>query len=248
MDLFSLQEAEAREGFEPGADTSAMPLAARMRPRALDEVAGQRHLLASGKLLRRAIETDRFTSLIFYGPPGCGKTTLAAVIARTTNAHFMMLNGVESNVADIREKIAQAQMRMSMHGRKTVLFVDELHRFNKAQQDVLLPHLEKGTVRFIGATTENPYFAINSPLLSRSQVFPLEPVPEEELAALLKRALADEVRGLGAFRVDMEEDALNHLAAKADGDARKALTALEVAVLSTPAGKDGVIHVDISVA
>ena len=248
MDLFSLQEAEAREGFEPGADTSAMPLAARMRPRALDEVAGQKHLLASGKLLRRAIETDRFTSLIFYGPPGCGKTTLAAVIARTTNAHFMMLNGVESNVADIREKIAQAQMRMSMHGRKTVLFVDELHRFNKAQQDVLLPHLEKGTVRFIGATTENPYFAINSPLLSRSQVFPLEPVPEEELAALLKRALADEVRGLGAFRVDMEEDALNHLAAKADGDARKALTALEVAVLSTPAGEDGVIHVDISVA
>ena len=248
MDLFSLQEAEAREGFEPGADTSAMPLAARMRPRTLDEVAGQKHLLAPGKLLRRAIETDRFTSLIFYGPPGCGKTTLAAVIARTTNAHFMMLNGVESNVADIREKIAQAQMRMSMHGRKTVLFVDELHRFNKAQQDVLLPHLEKGTVRFIGATTENPYFAINSPLLSRSQVFPLEPVPEEELAALLKRALADEVRGLGTSRVDMEEEALNHLAAKADGDARKALTALEVAVLSTPAGKDGIIHVDISVA
>lgn len=163
MDLFSLQEEEAREGFEPGADTSAMPLAARMRQRTLDEVAGQKHLLAPGKLLRRAIETDRFTSLIFYGPPGCGKTTLAAVIARTTNAHFMMLNGVESNVADIREKIAQAQMRMSMHGRKTVLFVDELHRFNKAQQDVLLPHLEKGTVRFIGATTENPYFAINSP-------------------------------------------------------------------------------------
>ncbi len=248
MDLFSLQEADAREGFEPGADMSAMPLAARMRPRTLDEVAGQKHLLAPGKLLRRAIETDRFTSLIFYGPPGCGKTTLAAVIAQTTNAHFMMLNGVESNVADIREKIAQAQMRMSMHGRKTVLFVDELHRFNKAQQDVLLPHLEKGTVRFIGATTENPYFAINSPLLSRSQVFPLEPVPEEELAALLKRALADAERGLGASRVDMEEEALNHLAAKADGDARKAITALEVAVLSTPAGEDGVIHVNLSVA
>lgn len=163
MDLFSLQEAEAREGFEPGADTSAMPLAARMRPRTLDEVAGQKHLLAPGKLLRRAIETDRFTSLIFYGPPGCGKTTLAAVIARTTNAHFMMLNGVESNVADIREKIAQAQMRMSMHGRKTVLFVDELHRFNKAQQDVLLPHLEKGTVRFIGATTETPILRLTPP-------------------------------------------------------------------------------------
>ena len=158
MDLFSLQEAEAREGFEPGADTSAMPLAARMRPRTLDEVAGQKHLLAPGKLLRRAIETDRFTSLIFYGPPGCGKTTLAAVIARTTNAHFMMLNGVESNVADIREKIAQAQMRMSMHGRKTVLFVDELHRFNKAQQDVLLPHLEKGTVRFYWGDHGKPLF------------------------------------------------------------------------------------------
>ena len=248
MDLFSLQEAESREGFEPGADTSVMPLAARMRPRSLDEVAGQRHLLAPGKLLRRAIETDRFTSLIFYGPPGCGKTTLASVIARTTNAHFMMLNGVESNVAEIRERIAQAQMRMSMHGRKTVLFVDELHRFNKAQQDVLLPHLEKGTVRFIGATTENPYFAINSPLLSRSQVFPLEPVPEEELVSLLKRALADAERGLGASRVDMEEEALNHLAAKADGDARKALTALEVAVLSTPVGDDGIVHVDLSVA
>lgn len=248
MDLFSLQEADSREGFEPGADVAAMPLAARMRPRSLDEVAGQRHLLAPGKLLRRAIETDRFTSLIFYGPPGCGKTTLASVIARTTNAHFMMLNGVESNVAEIRERIAQAQMRMSMHGQKTVLFVDELHRFNKAQQDVLLPHLEKGTVRFIGATTENPYFAINSPLLSRSQVFPLEPVPEEELFSLLRRALADRERGLGACTVDMEEAALAHLAAKADGDARKALTALEVAVLSTPAGEDGAVHVNLSVA
>lgn len=163
MDLFSLQEAEAREGFEPGADTSAMPLAARMRPRTLDEVAGQKHLLAPGKLLRRAIETDRFTSLIFYGPPGCGKTTLAAVIARTTNAHFMMLNGVESNVADIREKIAQAQMRMSMHGRKTVLFVDELHRFNKAQQDVLLPHLEKVRSGLLGRPRKTPILRLTPP-------------------------------------------------------------------------------------
>lgn len=248
MDLFSLQEADAQEGFEPGADTSVMPLAARMRPRTVDEVAGQRHLLAPGKLLRRAIETDRFASLIFYGPPGCGKTTLAAVIARTTDAHFVMINGVESNVAEIREKIAQAQMRMSMHHKKTVLFVDELHRFNKAQQDVLLPHLEKGTVRFIGATTENPYFAINSPLLSRSQVFSLESVPEEELLVLLQRALNDRERGLGACSVEMAPEALLHLAAKADGDARKALTALEVAVLSTPAQEDGIIHVDLSVA
>ncbi len=248
MDLFSLQKADEEAGFQPRADLAAMPLAARMRPQTLDEVAGQKHLIAPGKLLRRAIETDRFTSLIFYGPPGCGKTTLAAVIARTTDAHFMMLNAVESNVAEIRERIAQAQMRMSMHGKKTVLFVDELHRFSKAQQDVLLPHLEKGTVRFIGATTENPYFAINSPLLSRSQVFPLESVPEDEVLALLRRALADKKRGLGSYKVNMADEALAHLAAKADGDARKAITALEVAVLSTPADADGVIHVDLAVA
>ncbi|MEG2248395.1 MAG: AAA family ATPase, partial [Akkermansia sp.] len=174
MDLFSLNDAdeEAARGV-PHEELAMMPLAARMRPRQLNDVAGQEHLLGEGKLLRRAIETDRFTSLIFYGPPGVGKTTLASVIARTTDAFFVMLNGVESNVAEVRERIAQAEMRMSVQGKKTVLFVDELHRFNKAQQDVLLPYLEKGTVRFIGATTENPYFAINSPLLSRSQVFPL---------------------------------------------------------------------------
>ncbi|MDO4410019.1 MAG: replication-associated recombination protein A [Akkermansia sp.] len=248
MDLFSLQDAEKKSGFAPGADWSTMPLAARMRPRTLAEVAGQKHLLAEGKLLRRAIETDRFTSLIFYGPPGCGKTTLASVIAHTTNAHFMMLNGVESNVAEIRERIAEAQMRMSMHRKRTVLFVDELHRFNKAQQDVLLPHLEKGTVRFIGATTENPYFAINSPLLSRSQVFPLEPVAQEELVELLQRACFDTERGFGSLSLQISDEAVQHLAARADGDARKALTALEVAVLSTPASEDGTVHVDLQVA
>ncbi len=225
-----------------------MPLAARMRPETLEEVAGQRHLLAEGKLLRRAIETDRFSSLIFYGPPGVGKTTLAYVIARQTSAYFVMLNGVESNVSEIREKIAQARTRQNLHGQKTILFVDELHRFNKAQQDVLLPHLEKGTVRFIGATTENPYFAINSAMLSRSQIFPLEPVPDEEIVSLLRRAAVDKQRGLGKMPLLLDEDALAHLALKADGDARKALTALEVAALSTPPGQDGRIHVTLGVA
>ncbi len=225
-----------------------MPLAARMRPESLGEVAGQRHLLAEGKLLRRAIETDRFSSLIFYGPPGVGKTTLAYVIARQTSAYFVMLNGVESNVSEIRDKIAQARTRQSLHGQKTILFVDELHRFNKAQQDVLLPHLEKGTVRFIGATTENPYFAINSAMLSRSQIFPLEPVPDDEIATLLRRASADPVRGLGHMKLRLDDDALAHLALKADGDARKALTALEVAALSTPAGEGGDVHITLAVA
>ncbi len=226
-----------------------MPLAARMRPETLEEVAGQRHLLAEGKLLRRAIETDRFSSLIFYGPPGVGKTTLAYVIARQTSAYFVMLNGVESNVSEIREKIAQARTRQSLHGQKTILFVDELHRFNKAQQDVLLPHLEKGTVRFIGATTENPYFAINSAMLSRSQIFPLEPVPDAEIVSLLRRAAADPVRGLGNMNLRMDDDALEHIALKADGDARKALTALEVAALSTtPEEPGGSIHITLGVA
>lgn len=227
---------------------SAMPLAARMRPETLEEVAGQKHLLADGKLLRRAIETDRFSSLIFYGPPGVGKTTLAYVIAQQTSAYFVMLNGVESNVSEVRDKIAEARARQTLHGQKTILFVDELHRFNKAQQDVLLPHLEKGTVRFIGATTENPYFAINSAMLSRSQIFPLEPVPVDELVTLMQRAAADTRRGLGKLNLRVDADALEHMALKADGDARKALTALEVAVLSTPAGADGWIHVDLAVA
>lgn len=226
----------------------SMPLAARMRPESLEEVAGQQHLLAEGKLLRRAIETDRFSSLIFYGPPGVGKTTLAYVIARCTSAYFVMLNGVESNKSEIVEKIEQAKARQALHQQKTILFVDELHRFNKAQQDVLLPHLERGTVRFIGATTENPYFAINSAMLSRSQIFPLEPVPSEAVVALLKRAAADEKRGLGHLSLRLEENALQHIALKADGDARKALTALEVAALSTPAGADGSIHITLPVA
>ena len=229
-------------------DRRGMPLAARMRPESLEEVAGQQHLLGEGKLLRRAIETDRFSSLIFYGPPGVGKTTLAYVIAQQTSSYFVMLNGVESNVSEIRDKIAEAKARLTLHGQKTILFVDELHRFNKAQQDVLLPHLERGTVRFIGATTENPFFAINSAMLSRSQVFPLEPVPAEELEKLLLRAKDDPTRGLGKMPLDVAEDALKHLALKADGDARKALTALEVAALSTPPGEGGRIAITLSVA
>lgn len=233
---------------QPESQKGDMPLAARMRPETLEEVAGQGHLLAPGKLLRRAIETDRFSSLIFYGPPGVGKTTLAYVIARSTSAFFVMLNGVESNVSEIRDKIAEARTRMALHGQKTILFVDELHRFNKAQQDVLLPHLERGTVRFIGATTENPYFAINSAMLSRSQIFPLESVPDSEIIALLRRAAADEVRGLGQMPLEICDEALAHLATKADGDARKALTALEVAALSTAPSEDGRIYIDLSVA
>ena len=235
-------------GIDVHPDTRGMPLAARMRPETLEEVAGQKHLLGKGKLLRRAIETDRFSSLIFYGPPGVGKTTLAYVIARQTSSYFVMLNGVESNVGEIRDKIAEAKTRFSLHGQKTILFVDELHRFNKAQQDVLLPHLERGTVRFIGATTENPFFAINSAMLSRSQVFPLEPVAADELEALLRRAKDDPVRGLGKMPLIVDEEALQHLALKADGDARKALTALEVAALSTPPEKDGRIIITLSVA
>ncbi|MDO5450734.1 MAG: replication-associated recombination protein A [Akkermansia sp.] len=244
-DLFTPHGSSVEQREKP---TELMPLAARMRPETLEEVAGQQHLLAPGKLLRRAIETDRFSSLIFYGPPGVGKTTLAYVIARCTSAYFVMLNGVESNKGEILEKIKEARTRQALHGQRTILFVDELHRFNKAQQDVLLPHLERGTVRFIGATTENPYFAINSAMLSRSQIFPLESVPDAEITALLRRAAADVPRGLGKMPLDITDEAFSHLALKADGDARKALTALEVAALSTPPGEDGRIRIDLAVA
>ena len=233
---------------KPGGPAPDEPLAARMRPRTLDEIAGQRHILAEGKLLRRAIESDRFTSLIFYGPPGTGKTTLANVVARSTGSRFEALNGVESNVAEIRAKIEQARTWRDLRGQTTVLFIDEIHRFNKAQQDVLLPHIERATVRFIGATTHNPYFYVNSPLVSRSQIFQLESVPTEELVPVLERALADEERGLGAMRVEAEPDALRHLAEMSDGDVRKALTALELAVLTTPGGEDGRITLDLAVA
>ena len=223
------------------------PLAARMRPLSLSDIAGQQHILGEGKLLRRAIEADRFTSLIFYGPPGTGKTTLAWVVANSTGSRFEALNGVESNVAEIRAKIEQARTYTKLRGQSTLLFIDEIHRFNKAQQDVLLPHLEKGTVRFIGATTHNPYFYVNSPLVSRSQIFQLEPLSTEDLLLLLKRALTDTERGYGSHKITADRDALEHLAEKADGDARKALTALELAVLTTP-DEGGTVYLDLAVA
>lgn len=226
----------------------AEPLAARMRPRTLDEVAGQQHILAPGKLLRRAIESDRFTSLIFYGPPGTGKTTLASVIARTTGSRFESLNGVESNVAEIRAKIDQARTWRELRGETTILFIDEIHRFNKAQQDVLLPHIERGIVRFIGATTHNPYFHVNSPLVSRSQIFQLEAVPVEDVVRMLENALADQERGLGEYQILAEPEALRHLAEKSDGDVRKALTALELAGLTTPPDGGGVVRLTLGVA
>jgi putative ATPase len=209
------------------------PLAARMRPRNLDEFVGQTHILAPGQLLRRAIEADRIQSLIFYGPPGTGKTSLAQIIARQTKSKFERLSGVESNVAEMRRVLSGAANRLENTGQSTILFIDEIHRFNKAQQDVLLPDVESGVVRLIGATTHNPFFFVNSPLVSRSQIFELRPLGEEELFALLQRALADAERGLGYLKIHADEAALRHLARIADGDARKALNALEIAALTT---------------
>ena len=227
---------------------ASAPLAQRMRPASLDEYAGQEHILAPGKLLRRAIEADRISSIILFGPPGTGKTTLAEIIASATRSRFERLSGVESNVADLRRVIAGAANRLANKGGKTILFIDEIHRWNKAQQDVLLPDVERGTVRLIGATTHNPYFYINSPLVSRSQVFQLEPLRVESLVALQKRAVADEARGFGKMKIEMTEEALAHLATAADGDARKCLNALEIAVVTTPSGADGVIRIDRATA
>jgi putative ATPase len=224
------------------------PLASRMRPLHLDDIAGQQHILAPGKLLRRAIESDRFTSLIFYGPPGTGKTSLATVIARITGSRFESLNGVESNVAEIRAKIDQAKHYRDIRQQTTILFIDEIHRFNKSQQDVLLPHIERGVIRFIGATTHNPFFHINSPLTSRSQIFQLEPVTTAELMPVLHRAIADVERGLGHLPIIVEDKALHHIAEKSDGDVRKALTALEIAILTTPPDAEGKIHLSLEVA
>ena len=219
-----------------------------MRPRNLSEYAGQTHILGPGQLLRRAIEADRIQSLIFYGPPGTGKTSLAQIIARQTRSKFERLSGVESNVADMRRVLAAAGNRLENSGQPTILFIDEIHRFNKAQQDVLLPDVESGVVRLIGATTHNPFFFVNSPLVSRSQIFELQPLTEAELYDLLQRALADSERGLGHLKIQAEETALRHLAKLSDGDARKALNSLEIAALTTAPAADGVIHIDLTVA
>jgi len=231
-----------------GGDSGHAPLAARMRPHSLEEYVGQSHLLAPGRMLRRAIESDQFTSIILYGPPGTGKTTLANVIARHAKARTIRLSGVESSVADIRRAVEEARAARSLHGTGTILFVDEIHRFNKAQQDVLLPHIERGTVRFIGATTHNPFFYVNGPLVSRSMVFELEPIPETDLAALLQRAAGDCERGLGSLNVDLTDEAAAHIARLSDGDARKALGALELAAMTTPAAPDGHRPVDLASA
>jgi putative ATPase len=228
--------------------SASRPLAARMRPRNLDEYAGQSHILGVGQLLRRAIEADRIQSLIFYGPPGTGKTSLAQIIARQTKSKFERLSGVESNVADMRRVLSAAANRLENTGSSTILFIDEIHRFNKSQQDVLLPDVESGVIKLIGATTHNPFFFVNSPLVSRSQIFELRPLTEEDLFSLLQRALKDEERGLGYLKISADENALRHLAKISDGDARKALNSLEIAALTTAPDASGIIHLTLEVA
>ncbi|RMG35393.1 MAG: AAA family ATPase, partial [Planctomycetota bacterium] len=224
MSLFARQEAENL--------AAAQPLAVRMRPRTLDEFVGQSHFLGPGKLLRRMLQADRLQSVIFYGPPGTGKTSLAELIAQYTQSRFRRLNAAACGVAELRQELNAARDRLATAGERTVLFIDELHRFNKTQQDVLLPEVESGIVRLIGATTANPFFSLVSPLVSRSHIFHFQPLSHEEILTLLRRALTDPQRGLGGLRVDISDEALDFLAHVADGDARRALNALEIAVLS----------------
>ncbi len=229
-------------------DFRRRPLADRMRPRTLAEFVGQAHLLGPGKPLRRAIESDRlFSSLILWGPPGTGKTSLAAVIAAHTRAHFEAVSAVLAGLADLRRVVEEARERRRISGQRTVLLVDEIHRWNKAQQDALLPHVEDGTIILVGATTENPYFEVIRPLLSRARVFRLVPLTAEEILTILRRALADPDRGYGGRPVEVTEEALAYLAATAGGDARSALNGLELAVETTPPGPDGVIRIDAGV-
>jgi putative ATPase len=241
MDLFehSRQEQIRRQA----------PLAARMRPRTLEEFVGQEHIVGEGRLLRRAIQADRlFSSLIFWGPPGIGKTTLATIIANTTASHFETISAVLAGVADLRRVIKETKDRRGMYGQRTILLVDEIHRWNRAQQDALLPHVEDGTITLIGATTENPYFEVIAPLVSRSRIFQFELLADDEIVELLRRALAAPERGYGARTVQLDDDALAHLVRIAGGDARGALNALELAVESTPPNEDGVIHITLAVA
>jgi len=224
------------------------PLANRMRPRTLDEFVGQEHIIGPGRLLRRSIQADQLSSLIFYGPPGTGKTTLAMVIANSTQSHFITINAVLAGVKQIREAIATAVERRNMYGQRTTLFVDEVHRWNKAQQDALLPHVEKGTIILIGATTENPYFEVNKALVSRSRIFQLKPLTQDDLRAIAWQALRDEERGYGRLHVQIDDDALDHLVNVANGDARGVLNALELAVETTPPDENGVIQITLPIA
>ncbi len=241
MDLFA---AARKEQIEREA-----PLAARMRPRTLEEFVGQEHIVGPGKLLRRAIEADRlFSSIILWGPPGTGKTTLAQIIADRTQSHFETLSAVLAGKDDLRRLVDQARERRHLYGRRTIVLIDEIHRWNRAQQDALLPHVEDGTIVLIGSTTENPYFEVISPLVSRARIFQLYPLSEQDLLPLLRRALSDPERGYGNRRVAITEEALAHLARVAGGDARSALNALELAVESTPPAEDGCTYIDLEVA
>ncbi len=224
------------------------PLASRLRPTTLEEVVGQEHIVGKGKLLYRAIKADKLTSVIFYGPPGTGKTTLAKVIANTTSANFTQINATVAGKKDMEDVVKQAQNDLGMYGKKTILFIDEIHRFNKGQQDYLLPFVEDGTIILIGATTENPYFEVNGALLSRSIIFELKPLENEEIKSLLLRAVQDFEKGMGSYNAVIDEEALDFLADMAGGDARNALNAVELGILTTPRSEDGKIHLTLEVA
>ena len=240
MDLFEYAKSKALD--------RESPLASRLRPKTLEEVVGQQHIVGKDKLLYRAIKADKLTSVIFYGPPGTGKTTLAKVIANTTSADFTQINATVAGKKDMEEVVKQAKESLGMYGRKTILFIDEIHRFNKGQQDYLLPFVEDGTLILIGATTENPYFEVNGALLSRSVIFELKSLGNEEIKTLILRAVNDKEKGMGSYEAVIEEEALDFLADMAGGDARCALNAVELAVLTTPRGEDGKIHLTLSVA
>lgn len=228
--------------------TQDAPLAARMRPTTLEEFVGQEQIVGKDKLLYRAIKGDRLGSLIFYGPPGTGKTTLAKIIANTTKSEFVQINATTAGIKDIKDTVTAAKERLGMFGKKTILFIDEIHRFNKTQQDTLLPHVEDGTLVLIGATTENPYFEVNGALLSRSRIFELKPLEKDDIKQLIYRAVTDSERGMGTYRVKIEEDAADFLADTANGDARAALNAVELGVLTTERSEDGLIHIDLAAA
>ena len=240
MDLFEYMSMERKK--------KESPLAVRMRPRSLDEVVGQQHIIGRDRLLYRAIKADQISSLIFYGPPGTGKTTLAKVIANTTSADFVQMNATTSGKKDMEQAISRAKDSFGMFGKKTILFIDEIHRFNKAQQDYLLPFVEDGTVILIGATTENPYFEVNSALLSRSKIFKLEPLSVEDILSLIRTAVADRDRGMGSFDAEITDEAAEFIARMAGGDARNALNAVELGILTTEKGEDGKIRIDLDVA